>query len=299
MRKTIQAAVVALLAWPAGSLTARAADLNMPPALADDEPSPMVEFGTGWYLRADLNTEFSQLPASLLEPSAQLAASGLPTVRGSSWFTGVGGDLGVGYQFNSWFRIDFTGGVDPYFKRYAPTVVFNGTTPMPAAWDGGIGDTACLFSINQLGAPQYTTCTASPYGSFTSQTYLLNSYLDLGTWWSMTPYVGAGAGLVNVQASSNVDYKFLSGVPYGTNGHNNNCNIGVTATGSPICAYYGYPGNRGPSNNRINFAWALMTGVAFDIGPHVKLDIGYEYKNLGSGVSAQVVRAGVRLTPDL
>ncbi len=299
MRQTVQAAIAALLAWSAGGPAARAADLNMPPAYQEEEPSPMVEFGTGWYLRGDLNTEFFQLPASFLEPTTELAASGLPTVRGSNWFTGVGGDLGVGYQFNNWFRVDFTGGVDPYFKRYGPTVVFNGTSPMPAAWDGGLGDTACLFSISSLGVSQYTTCAASPYASYTAQTYLLNGYLDLGTWWSMTPYVGAGAGLANIQASSNVDFRFLSGQPYGTNGHNNNCNIGDASNGSTICAYYGYPNDRGPSSSRINFAWALMTGVAFDIGPHVKLDVGYQYKNLGSGVSAQEVHAGVRVTPDL
>jgi opacity protein-like surface antigen len=298
MRQTVQSAVAALLAWSAGGLAARAADLNMPPVYQEEEASPMVELGTGWYLRADLNAESFQLPASLLEPEAELAASGLPTARGSNWFTGVGGDLGVGYEFNSWFRVDLTGGVDPYFKRYGPTVVFNGTTPIPAIW-GGTGETGCLLKESATGVPTYAGCTASPYGSLTSQTYLLNGYLDLGTWWGVTPYVGAGAGLANIQASSNVDFRYMNGQAYGTSGHNENCNIGVsTTTGLPICQYYGYPGGR-LAHDRINFAWALMTGVAFDIAPHVKLDIGYEYKNMGSGVSAQVVHAGVRLTPDL
>ncbi len=129
------------------------------------------------------------------------------------------------------------------------------------------------------GVPTYTGCMASPYGSLTSQTYLLNGYLDLGTWWGVTPYVGAGAGLANIQASSNVDFRYMNGQAYGTSGHNENCSIGVsTTTGLPICQYYGYPGGR-LAHDQINFAWALMTGVAFDIAPHVKLDIGYQYKN--------------------
>lgn len=297
MRKTILAGAAALLAWSAGGVAARAADLNMPPVLEEEE-SPIVELGTGWYLRGDLNTEFFQMPTNYLEPMSQLAAGGFP-VDGSNWFTGVGGDLGVGYRFNNWFRVDLTGGVDPSFKRYGPPIVFNGTSPMPAIWDQGAGNTACLTSINAAGVSQYTPCAATPYASYTAQTYLLNGYLDLGTWWNMTPYVGAGAGLANIQASSNVDFKYLNGLPYGTNGHNTNCGIVNASNNTTTCAYYGYPNNRGALYNRLDFAWALMTGVAFDIGPHVKLDIGYEYKNMGSGVSAQVVRAGVRLTPDL
>ncbi len=298
MRKTIRAGAAAFFAWSAGGVAARAADLNMPPVLQDDEPGPMVELGTGWYLRGDLNTEFFQLPTNFLEPVGQLAAGGFPTA-GSNWLTGVGGDLGVGYRFNNWFRIDLTGGVDPTFKRVGQIIVFNGTSPMPAIWDGGAGNTACLTSINGAGVSQYTACTATPYASYTAQTYLLNGYLDLGTWWGMTPYAGAGAGLANIQANSNVDFRLLNGQMYGTSGHNYNCAIPNASTGSLNCAYYGYPNNRGPLINRLDFAWALMTGVAFDIGPHVKLDVGYEYKNMGSGVSAQVVRAGVRLTPDL
>ena len=299
MRITNLAGTAALIAWSASGVAARAADLNMPPVLQDEEPSPMVELGTGWYLRADLNTEFFQMPSNYLEPVTALAAGGFPTAGGSNWLTGVGGDLGVGYQFNNWFRIDLTAGVDPSFKRYGPMVVFNKTSPMPAIWDGGAGNTACLTSIDNTNTPQYTPCTATTHASYTAQTYLLNGYLDLGTWWSMTPYVGAGAGLANIQASSNVDFKYLSGQPYGTIWHNTNCNIVDAFSGTTTCAYYGYPGGHGPLVNRINFAWALMTGVAFDIGPHLKLDVGYEYKNMGSGVSAQVVRAGVRLTPDL
>ena len=306
MRKTIRAAAAALLAWSTGGLAARAADMNMPPAYDEtDEPTPMVQFGSGWYLRGDLNTQYTEMPAKFLEPTDQLALDGLPAAQGSIGVGGVGGDLGVGYQFNSWLRVDLTAGIDPYLKRYGPTVVFNGTTPMPAVWDAGLGDKACVLSVttnSSSGLPQYTytACSASPYGSLTSQTYLLNGYVDLGTWWGITPYVGAGAGLSNLDASANVDYKYLNGQPYGNRGHNTNCVGGSSSSGgASTCFYYGYPNDRGPTFGGINFAWALMTGVAIDIAPHVKLDIGYRYTNLGLGVYDQELRAGVRLTPDL
>jgi opacity protein-like surface antigen len=306
MRKTIHAAAAALLAWPVGGLAARAADMNMPPAYDQgDEASPMVELGTGWYLRGDLNTQYTQVPAKFLEPAQQLALYGLPVAQGSIGVGGVGGDLGVGYQFNSWFRVDLTGDINPYLKRYGPTVIFNGTTPMPPIWDAGQGSTACVYSVttnSTTGAQQftYTSCTASPYGSLTSQNYLLNGYVDLGTWWGMTPYVGAGAGVSYLDSSANVDYRYMNGKPYGNRGHNTNCVVDSgSSSGGATCFYYGYPMDRGPTYSGINFAWALMTGFAIDIGPHLKLDIGYRYKNLGSGVYDQELRAGVRLTPDL
>lgn len=305
MRKTIRAAVAAILAWPAGGLAARAADMNMPPAYDQgDEASPMVELGTGWYLRGDLNTQYTQVPAKFLEPADQLALFGLPAVHGSIGIGGVGGDLGVGYVFNSWFRVDLTAGLNPYLKRAAPGIIFNGTTPMPPIWDANTGATSCVYSattVNSVTVYNYTACTASPYGSLTAQDYLLNGYVDLGTWWGMTPYVGAGAGVANVQASANVDYKYMNGKPYGDHGHNTHCFADPSSSSGTglTCAYYGYPNGRGPNAGGINFAWALMTGLAFDIGPHVKLDISYRYKNLGSGVTDQEVRAGVRITPDL
>ena len=60
-------------------------------------------------------------------------------------------------------------------------------------------------------------------------TALFNGYLDLGTWYGLTPYVGAGAGVSQVKTS---DY---------------------TSTVAP-------PFASGLSNTQWKFAWALMAG---------------------------------------
>jgi opacity protein-like surface antigen len=74
----------------------------------------------------------------------------------------------------------------------------------------------------------------------------------------------------------------------------------------------GYRGPLPAHDIRTNFSFALMAGIAYDLGPHLKLDIGYRYLNMGSmtvvdangnqarrTVDTQEVRAGLRWTPDL
>ncbi len=93
MRRTIQAAAAALVAWSAGgALAAKAADLSLPPVY-EPEASPIVEFGSGWYLRADANAYDMTYNSNIF---------------GSLGNTNFGATLGVGYQFNSIFRVDLT-----------------------------------------------------------------------------------------------------------------------------------------------------------------------------------------------
>ena len=138
-----------------------------------------------------------------------------------------------------------------------------------------------------------------------SWTALLNAYADLGTWWNLTPYVGAGVGLTHIHADTTENWFWSTGAPYGSGN-----NTYDSATG--VSVHYGYAGNVGSLQVRNNFSFALMTGIAYDIAPHLKLDIGYRYLNMGSlsvidtsgytvrkTVDAQEVRAGLRWTPDL
>ena len=53
MRKVMMAAAAATVSLASGLVGARAADMSLPP-LYQPEPEPMVEFGSGWYLRGDL-----------------------------------------------------------------------------------------------------------------------------------------------------------------------------------------------------------------------------------------------------
>lgn len=90
--------------------------------------------------------------------------------------------------------------------------------------------------------------------------FMANAYLDLGTWSGITPYVGAGIG-----ASRNTisDFRDVN-VPQG----------GV--------AY-------GDTNSQWELAWALHTGLAFDVTDRVTLDLGYSYLHLGDASSGDLV----------
>jgi opacity protein-like surface antigen len=106
-------------------------------------------------------------------------------------------------------------------------------------------------------------------GRFDQYTVLANGYFDIGTWWIATPYVGAGAGI----AVDNVrDYVYRTS------------------------------GNLAGRSDFERFAFAGMAGVAFDVYPHVKIDIGYRYINNGTMAGTQLghheVRAGLRYMID-
>ena len=123
--------------------------------------------------------------------------------------------------------------------------------------------------------PQY----ASKLDSFL---VLANVYFDLGTWAGLTPYVGAGVGASHVRSISLFD----TTLPAGENV---------------------------PTGTAVNFAWAAMAGISYQILPTWLIDVGYRYASLGethSGLdstgnfttwrklSSQEVRIGFRLLLD-
>jgi opacity protein-like surface antigen len=105
---------------------------------------------------------------------------------------------------------------------------------------------------------------------------LINGYIDLGTWYGLTPYVGAGVGAAFARVS---DFQ------------------------RPLVPFAG-----ASTHTQTNFAYALMGGVAWAVSPNLQLDIGYRYLNIGDvktasdalgdltirNVSAHQVRVGVR-----
>ena len=124
----------------------------------------------------------------------------------------------------------------------------------------------------------------------------------------MTPYVGAGVGVTELTARSSENFYFSNGAPYSSNGYNNTyC---PSTTSGSTCYVVGYPGATGVT--RTNFSWALMAGVSYDVLPHVKLDLGYRFLDMGNlpvatatgsivhkEFDTQEVRLGLRFTPDL
>lgn len=99
-------------------------------------------------------------------------------------------------------------------------------------------------------------------GKLESTTGLVNAYLDLGNWSGITPYVGAGIGAaMNRLSDYHVDVTCLSAACGPLFGRQVNLNLDERRT--------------------YDLAWAVMGGVAVDVGSGFKVDLGYRYVNLG------------------
>jgi opacity protein-like surface antigen len=141
------------------------------------------------------------------------APTGFSTPANSSLGDGFTGGGGVGVK-SGWIRADVT-------ADYAAPVTYNST---------GAGASSARIQAT---------------------TVLFNGYIDLGTWFGLTPYIGAGAGAANVRTS---DY----------------------ARGE-------LPAFVGPSSHdQWNFAWAGLAGIAYPVSRNLTLDVGYRYLNLGN-----------------
>ncbi|KJC43654.1 hypothetical protein UP09_16865 [Bradyrhizobium sp. LTSP885] len=168
--------VKSLIAAGAASLlssAAFAADMPiMPPPQMAYAPPPVQDFG-GWYLRGDIGMTNSsaKLHDNLFDT---LPAGSTLTHDGHGFTGGQSYGLGVGYQFNSWFRADITG-------EYRSRVSFSGTDV--STFPGG----SSLSDVYQ--------------GGYTSWVGLANVYADLGTWWCLTPFVGVGVGAAHIQTT--------------------------------------------------------------------------------------------------
>jgi opacity protein-like surface antigen len=296
MRRTIHAAAAALMAWSAGgTLAAHAADLSLPPVYQPD-PSPIVELGSGWYLRADMGYVDFNAPGPGVPPtvdgqhsSATAAAIFSNNDVSKSVF---GATLGAGYQFNPMFRMDAT--ID-----YRQQLSYQNRTLHSCVIDNTVNGVVLLGNNGD--------CYAVDKVTTSSWTGLLNAYLDIGTWYGFTPYIGGGLGVTHLEARASENWYWTNGQPYG----DGNNSYQSHSSDAPGYYHYGYLGNVGPSEVLNNFSFALMAGASYDVSQYVKLDIGYRYLNLGQvtvmdafgntthrTIDTQEVRVGVRITPD-
>ncbi len=228
--------VKSLIAAGAASLLssmAFAADMAIaPPPMP--YAAPVADFG-GWYLRGDIGMTNQQLKS--LDNSGNASAP-LFTSTGMGFDSATLFDLGAGYQFNNWFRADVIG-------QWRGRANFHGSQFVPV---GVIG-------------PTYTQ--ANNYsGSKSEALVMANAYVDLGTWWCVTPYIGAGIG---------GSYNRISGFR----------DDGVIYNGGVLNNSVTYAGDAG----KWNFAWALHAGLAYRVTPNVTLELGYSYMSLGDAVT--------------
>ncbi len=201
------------------STAAWAADLGMPPY---QPPPAVVAAPGGWYLRGDIgvgmNTFDLQYLKNPLSPPNDFAfdhASMADTVF-------IGG--GIGYEINNWLRFDVTG----EYRSRTQVNAFGEYT-----FGGGtFGD-------------QYQ-------GYLGSAVFLANAYVDLGTWWCITPFIGAGVGGA---------YNMMDDLT----------DIGIGTSGAGV----------GRNSSSWSPAWALYAGLDYNVTQNFIVELSYRYLNYG------------------
>jgi opacity protein-like surface antigen len=201
--------------------------------------APVADFG-GWYLRGDIG--FSNQSVGSIRNTNPALYAGLTSFQEKTGFDTAGTyQLGAGYQFNHWFRVDVTG-------EYRGNSNFHGLdlTSFPNGGTTGFG--------------------SDVYNAQKSEwLFLANAYADLGTWYCITPYIGAGIGAARVTIANFTDSGVATLFPPGSG-------VGPglvsAATGS-----------------QWNFAWALHAGLAYRVNPNMAVELGYSYVNLGNGTT--------------
>lgn len=225
-----------LLAATAASLlstAALAADLPIapPPAYA---PPPPADFG-GWYLRGDIG--FSNQKVKNVRDTRESAYNNVSVDQTSNFDSAGIYGVGVGYQFNNWFRADITG-------QYRGSANFKGVDRIT-----GTGPFTGFVGTDQYSA------------SKSELLFLANAYVDLGTWWCVTPFIGAGVGTARVSINNFTDTgDFINGVP----AHS------FTTAGNA---------------SKWNFAWAAHAGLAYKVNPSLTIELAYSYVDMGSGIT--------------
>ena len=157
VRTLVGSAAAAML-----STAAYAADLG-PPPMQYQAPAPVSEQG-GWYLRGDIGVGIQSFSSFDLGPASEVPASWAINQQDIQDTTIFG--MGAGYVLNNWLRFDVTG-------EYRSNAHFHGQ------------------QVAQFGA----IILPDDYNASKNEvTFLANAYIDLGTWWCVTPFIGAGIG---------------------------------------------------------------------------------------------------------
>jgi len=203
--------------------------------------APPVEVETGgWYLRGDVGVGVQNFSTFDLEPASTLPSSWTVNQTDIQDTTILG--LGIGYELNNWLRFDVTG-------EYRSKAAFEalGSYDQGTCTVGGVTGT-CFDQYN---------------GNFSAAVFMANAYIDLGTWWCLTPYIGGGIGGAWDRVSGVGD---IGPLPPGTIG-------------------FGYASG---TQSTWNLAWNVTAGLTYNVSDNLKIDFSWRYLNMGSPESANV-----------
>jgi opacity protein-like surface antigen len=204
----------------------------MPQPLQQLVTAPPPIDTSGWYLRGDIGVAkqsyktFDHVPtndAFVWPASWRIDQNDMS----DAMFAGIG----MGYAWSSWLRVDITG---EYRAKAKLKVLGSYTEFCPG------GRCFDLYDANQQ-----------------AWVFMANAYLDLGTWWCLTPFVGVGVGTAYTTVSGMHDVGFISD---GTTG-------------------FGYAKT---DFSKWNFAWAFHAGLAYNVSNSFKVEFAYRYLDLGT-----------------
>jgi opacity protein-like surface antigen len=219
------------------SSAAFAADLA-PPMYQPQQP--VFESG-GWYLRGDVGVGIQSFSTFDLEPASTLPSSWTVNQTDIQDTTILG--FGVGYELNNWLRFDVTG-------EYRTAAAFKAL----GSYDQG---TCTVVGVTGTCFDQYN-------GNFSAAVFMANAYIDLGTWWCLTPYIGGGVGGAYDRVTGVDD---IGPLPPGTIG-------------------FGYAAN---NMSTWNLAWNVQAGLTYNVSDNLKIDFSWRYLNMGAPESGSVV----------
>lgn len=188
-----------------------AADYD-PPIYVDQAPEyTPVEIGSGWYLRGDV--------AYLPNETYRNIDFGSLTVAYSEREKPVFASVGFGYHFNDYLRGDINVGLLP-------------------------GNDVSAFEEN----PGVDIASARVENS--ARTAMVNGYVDLGTYVGITPYIGAGIGIMQSKRDASLVYQ----------------NVDPLLDTSVV-----------DSRTQYSLAYTLNAGLAYQVSKNVVVDLGYQY----------------------
>lgn len=213
--------------------------LPPPPPPPIYQPPPQIvyqaaqsDFG-GWYLRGDIGVsaqKFTGFPHHQTNSVFHWPDDWkiLHTdIKDATYF-----GLGIGYHFTKFFRLDFTGEYRQSTK----------------------GKVTGSYGENCAGGG---TCFDVYDFDHQASVFLLNAYLDMGTWWCFTPFVGLGIG-----GARHTFHAFTD--------------VGLNSDGTT-----GF-GVMSETSSTWTFAYAIHAGIGFEVTKSLTLELAYRYLSLGS-----------------
>jgi opacity protein-like surface antigen len=210
-----------------------------PPPMMYQPPPPVAAPVGGWYLRGDVGVgiqnfstfDHSQTNSAFIWPASWTIVQ--KDVQDTTIFGG-----GVGYVINNWLRVDAT-------AEYRTKAIFKATGSYTNFCAGG----GVCFDVTE--------------GNHSASVFMINAYLDLGTWWCLTPYVGGGVGGA---------YNRITGVL--DNGINSDGTVGFGFTGI--------------DSSKFDAAWNVQAGLTYNVTDTFKVDFSWRYLHLGSPETSEV-----------